>query len=437
MNVFLKTYLFLTAGALVLVAAFNAVIDPYGIFNIVEIDGLNNPKSEVQNHEKLTKAYRVTRIKPVVVALGTSRTDFGIDPRLFATGEETAYNMAMAGADIYVTRRYLEHVIAVRPIKTLVLGLDFFAFNVAREQAPDFSEDYFLVRRDGSYNWDFKSKIFFSSLFSTSAISDAIKTIKNARATSIQIIDTTTGMRMFSINGKRYYSGQMSMLPARSLENSAHARFAVSESMYLKSVYLSGKERRYAFVNPLTGASPFDELRKIVRLCKANHIKAYFFVSPSHARQMELIKVSGLWPLFEQWKRGIVQLVSNDGDANQVVWDFSGYNSITKVDVPMIGRAKQYLDSSHYTSSVGRFIAMKMLGQKVAGLPEDFGVRLTSRNIDSALADIRSKQTIYEQTHVDTVTEIEEIAADASIDTKRVMLEGSGLQLSARLTEAR
>ena len=113
MSAYLKVF---TAGfaALVLVILTNLVVDPYGIYNLFRWEGVNSTRPIMQNHEKLVKAYLTTeKLEPTVVAMGTSRAEFGIDPEYAAWGDDgPRFNLALAGGSIYVTRRFLEHVLA-------------------------------------------------------------------------------------------------------------------------------------------------------------------------------------------------------------------------------------------------------------------------------------------------------------------------------------
>lgn len=79
-----KKYItFLLAALMALIAAvvsFNAVVDPYGMYRMVEIEGFNAQKPAIYNRVRLSKAYDIRRIMPRTIILGTSRTHLGLRP---------------------------------------------------------------------------------------------------------------------------------------------------------------------------------------------------------------------------------------------------------------------------------------------------------------------------------------------------------------------
>jgi len=202
MSIYLKTYL-LGFSLLLLSGIFNFIVDPYGIHNIINIDGVNSPKSEMQNHEKLFKAYMIGKLKPKAIAVGTSRTDFGIDPSTSFWGQiEPRYNIALAGGDLYVTRRYIEHISKITHVKKAVIGLDFFTFNAMRPQAADYNGDILAVKDDGLPNPFFMREIFFKSTLTMSVLRESYKTIINSRNNFAHVLNFDTGMRQFVFNHK-------------------------------------------------------------------------------------------------------------------------------------------------------------------------------------------------------------------------------------------
>ena len=124
----------------------------------------------------------------------------------------------------------------------------------------------------------------------------------------------------------------------------------------------------------------FNDFKKIVEFCRQNNIELIVFISPSHATQWEALRVTDRWDSFEEWKRKMVAITP--------VWDFSGYNSVTSEPIQPI--MSNYVDNSHYTPNIGDFVLNRILSHNVEQVPEDFGVLITSENIEQHLAKIRS-----------------------------------------------
>lgn len=434
MTPFLKVYLFGLSGVLGIVLAVNLIVDPYGLFQLVLVEGINSPKPKMEKHEKLLKAYLLPKIKPQTIILGTSRADFGINPNhdVLIKDKGPGLNVALAGADLYVLKRYFEHAIAVAPIKQVVIGLDFFAFNSARTQAPDFNEAVLATNADGSSNGAYYRNIMMSSLFTLDAFRDSIATVIADKKIGVQVIDVADGMRKFYIKGKLMTASDL--YRSGSNRPNGHGKrkaFLHNENMYMRHVYLTGDKRQFIFKNEISGYSAFDQLKQVINLCRQYDISAYFLISPVHARQLEVIRVSGLWPLFEQWKYELLHMIEPYG---YPLWDFSGYHAISVEYVPKERpKMQRYLDSAHYSPYVGDLMLMKIFGVDDTKIPKSFGHRLHLNNIENILKNIRLQQQNYAKTHAEDVEEIEFLAKKANIDASRVHLFGKSLSAGARI----
>lgn len=75
-----------------------------------------------------------------------------------------------------------------------------------------------------------------------------------------------------------------------------------------------------------------------------------------------------------------------------------------------------YFDSSHYTPAAGDLVLDRIFNFKspTRTVPENFGVLLTSRNIDAHLAHIRADREQYRQSHPEDINEIEAMAREVA-----------------------
>ena len=128
-----------TALLLILSAgAFNLVIDPYGVFNLVAIEGVNAKKAYTYTHKRLAKERRALRLQPNTVLLGNSRIDVGFNPQSPAWPAEMqpVANIGIPGEGMDgIVRAYSLAVRKMQP-NTIVVGLDFFDFLSASPPAP-------------------------------------------------------------------------------------------------------------------------------------------------------------------------------------------------------------------------------------------------------------------------------------------------------------
>ena len=129
-------------------------------------------------------------------------------------------------------------------------------------------------------------------------------------------------------------------------------------------------------------------LNSIVNICKQNNIKLILFVTPHNVNMLKSINYSDYLDFLKR-----LTLISD-------YWDFSGFNTITMEN-------KNYYEYSHYRPYVGNLIAAKIFHDRMANIPSDFGVKITSQNIESHLANLRIQREKYRATHPKDIAEIE------------------------------
>ena len=98
-------------------------------------------------------------------------------------------------------------------------------------------------------------------------------------------------------------------------------------------------------------------------------------------------------------KRELVKIIA--------VWDFSGYNSINTE--PINNDMKNYIDASHYRKEVGDLVLNRLLDYQTEKIPKDFGVMITSENIEFHLAKILAEREVWAKNNPDEVILVEDI----------------------------
>ncbi|NJK47054.1 hypothetical protein HC931_01510 [Candidatus Gracilibacteria bacterium] len=356
-------WLFLSAALtpLLSIGLFNFVIDPYDVFNTPRLAGINQSKPKKFTHDMLFKAIEVTRIKPTVIFLGSSRVQWGLDPTYFNLPDrETAYNLGLQRANMYEVKRYFDHAIANQPnLKKVVLGIDFWMFSETIKNTPAFNEDR-LEQQQISFQ-DALNVLFSLDAFESSQAT-LMDNLKNSKE------NLTVGSGKILIQGNVFSNGILKVDKSRknpgSIENFTKG---LTNSIAYSSPFKLSQER-------------LQLLKSIIETCQQKGIALTIFISPSHATDMEGLHALGLWSDFEEWKREVSKIAP--------VWDFSGYNSITTE--PIAKNMKYYLDSSHYRKETGDLILNRLLSSQDKTIPNDFGVLITPENIEAHLVKIRS-----------------------------------------------
>ncbi|BAU65289.1 hypothetical protein STA3757_26700 [Stanieria sp. NIES-3757] len=359
------------------VGLFNWIIDPYDIFNTPNFVGINHEKIKKDNNDRLFKASDIIRIKPKIILVGSSRTKQGLDPKhpVFQN-QQPVYNLAINGPNFYEVRRYIEHAVANQPdLKEIVLGIDFFMFNEHLANQPSFSEQRL------------EKKQLISS--------DVINALFSLDTFNISRMTMDASQQEPDLNNDY---GDNGFMPNRNTnDGKTDWRFEQSINLYFTL------HSDYQF-----SAQYWSDFERLVKLCQQKNIELIVFISPAHATDLESIRLTQQWTTFEHWKRKLVEFTP--------VWDFSGYNSITTESIAPT--MSNYVDNSHYNPQIGNLILNRIFDYQTEQVPKDFGVLITTKNIEQHLTQIRSDRENWVNKHPAEVKLVEQIKAQLENATK-------------------
>ncbi len=399
----LVTVMFVT-----LTGIFNYVIDPYGIYRDFRFEGINSEKPRASTQIRMAKAYGIKLIKPKSIALGNSRVDIGLDPLYCAWPEDgqPVYNLGIPGSTIYASLRCLQHALSVQEISCVVMGLDFMDFPISPdtiyETKPEEFEQWLDIN-NSEWQTSFHYRRFFkagiTTLFSLTALTDSVRTIIDQHSENM----TVNGFNpLEEYNAHVRKEGHYAIFLHRDMENIKKYKEKPN------NLFLSG-----------THSSPhFDCLREIIRICKTNKIRLYLYIHPFHVRLNETIRISGLWPLFEQWKRELAKTVREESASDSPVplWDFSGYNSVTAEPVPKAGdtetKMKWYWEAGHYKKETGNMILDRIFGHQKNDdeIYSDFGQIIDTENIEQHMETINRNRMKFITDYPEVVSDISKLS---------------------------
>lgn len=114
----------------------------------------------------------------------------------------------------------------------------------------------------------------------------------------------------------------------------------------------------------------------------------YYFVGQRFSKNAAIAWLVIASLFFYGWwnPRFVVLLVSS------ILFNFAMGYFLEKIS----GEMGNYWDSSHYQKKVGDMVVCRVLNYKYPGMPNDFGVLLTKRNIDQNLLHIRCQKENWE-----------------------------------------
>lgn len=378
------------------VAGFNWFINPYDLYESPVIAGVNDYKSEVERHTRLSKVYQLEKIKPEAVLLASSR-GLVVPEEMFTADGMTGFNLSLTSGSTYELYRMLQHAQQVRPLKRVVLALD---EEFTKDVQPGFREDRLAVAYDGSETPGHFSQRWrdrFSALLSHDALKASLRTIRKQKESPDEAGETHKADRVRNAGGHR----QM----FRTMEASIFAEYDGTENLCMSN----GVSEQHAEL------SAIKYFESIVELAYTNDIDLYIYFSPSHARLYEVKCMTGDFPAMAEAKRNVVSVVSELAEkyAKQAyeVWDFSGYNDITTESVPEPGDSalmRWYWEGSHYTRDAAALIFERLFAEGSV-LDDDlyFGKQISVRNIEQHLNDIQHNRSLYIATHEDDIAELD------------------------------
>lgn len=356
--------------ALALVSVCLAVtltMDPYGIFNLVEIKGLNQYRVAASNAERQYQFLRLAVARPEIAIMGSSRAALGLDPRnpVLAEGGLAA-NIAISGPNIHEVRVMLDHANAVAPLRRVVLALDFLMFNAWRPDRPELAR---LEQRSGVFPAYLLPEFFLS----IDALTESWKTMEAGKA-AILLPRRPDGMmeavRFPPVTWTSWLDGIGS---------------------YVEHSWTEGPDRCFGFVAGDRDA--LAELAHIIAMARKNNIDLRIILSPVHVTLLEGLQDAGLGLAYDEWVRQVVGLAGTDVP----VWSFDMPSAITSEAIPRgDGSAKPmagYMDHTHYVPWVGTKALDKVFGGPTAS--DDFGEKLTADSVEGHLSRLRAALAAY------------------------------------------
>ena len=407
---YLKTFSLVVAVQFIIAVCFNLLVDPYGAWHDIRIHGFNALKPDKQKDDRISKMGAWARHPTPNLILGSSRGAFGLDPDHYGFNGNV-HNLALASLSLDEAKRLLIWLANTTQVKKVIFGTDFFAANMYFKMSQTY---------DGNFN-------YFRRLTPVTFFGTALSSLKTIFS---QYQQNNRTSNWDSRDGSHYFFGDTFQ--------SQHPLFQSCDSDFLNIHFLPSPAYQFSF--NANGKSTEDYYRKMFALAHQKNIDLRVFISPTHARHMEVIYVLGLWPLQDEWLRIMVKVNEEEaaraGKAPFPLWDFSGFNSLTTEEVPPLGdsetRMKWYWESSHYKKELGDLVLDRVLDYSSPNrkVPADFGVLLDSKMLEAHLNQVRIDRDVWRKSHPEDVKEIAEMAAKA--EAKRAFMKAKKKVPTAR-----
>ncbi len=358
----------LTAALTVLIltlatAAFTIVVDPYRMFDTAAMAGWNEIKPRVYSQANLAKTYQLERIAPKTLLLGNSRVEVGFDPESEQWPESArpVFNGGQAGTDLFTSWALLRDAVAVRPPRTIIVGLDIIDFlepdNARRIEFPKEIADRMLVDDEGRPNplrAAQRRKDLLATTLTIDALLDSFTTILS------QDPSASATMTPYGFNPLRETNAYLR-------RSGQHEHFAEKTRAYEKQF---ARLKAQDFANPDAIAN-FRALDAILDVARDKHCRVVLFIHPYHAQFMDVMQKAGLTGSFVSWKAALTAYVAAraTGQALTLV-DFSEPSDFTREAVPAPDDLRTvmqwYWEAGHYKAALGDKMIPRLMGAETS-----------------------------------------------------------------------
>ena len=382
-KIYIAALLFIFSLGLISMAAFTLIVDPAGVYGYVDIEGFNHEKTELmEGGGRFDKGVALLSGGFDTVILGTSRAEIGIDPRSPLFGGRKVYNASLPGSTFYELERAFELAVTKGNVRTVILSLDF-----------DFN---FLTEMKGSGD------------FYQSAFSDSGGTPRLTRLISIDELQRSFETVKENKRGRRAdYTplGHKKDMDFNRPGKRGRSFMAALRTSFIKNTFYS----RAAYTS-----EPMALFGDVVERARGLGVELKIFISPVHAFQLEIMRVSGAYPEFERWKRELTSILADDASSSHgkdsfMLWDFSGYNAINSENFGSTEdpntEMRWYWEPTHYRGELGEVILARLFGDeeegRIGAAPLPFGVSINSTNIEAHLTALREERDGVYRTYPD------------------------------------
>ncbi len=338
-----------TAALIACGLAFNCLIDPYGAWGSRLIDPIYRNVSQ----ERVVTPYLLRTARPRTLLVGTSRVLLGM--RIKQGERYGVMNAALSGATIPELCREVAVAMHNPALKRIVWGVDFFTF----DQSRDRTNARFRERID-----DQLQPRLEDTLLSLSALHDSYECVARAARGSARMRPTDTAPVPWPM---ALVCEDFRASARRGLVTATASKIETQLSRDLPDY------ARYRFSPRL-----FRMFSDTVAAARARGVDVIMFVPPLSQYELELIRQSGKWETFQNWKR----MLAGVGP----FWDFSGYNAVAADD-------SFFMHVMHFKTAPGQMILRIVLQQPASpcdaasALLAASARRVDSENIDAHLAE--------------------------------------------------
>lgn len=287
--------------------------DPYWLFSA---DPVWVRENRGHNHVldvnmRFAKSLEVVARQPRAIVIGSSRVYRGMSTEEIRDG--SVYNLGISSLRITEVHAFLSHALRWTDVDRVAIGLDDFMFDSHRPYEAGFDPTL------ADFHYLFKAVP--ASMLTLMAVRDAT-TVLNGDGT---------------VDGAWTYHGY----------KHSYVRLPSDAARVLGTFYNS----------PMTATErEYDELRAIIALARGRDIALHLFISPLNQSMVARMKERGLYTNFVAWKEQVAAIAR---ESDITLYDLSESNPYHRDSVEN-GSTEHWIDPSHYSPVVGRWILQRI-----------------------------------------------------------------------------
>lgn len=336
---FIITFLLIIGGY----AMFNILVDPFGlfgdaVFSWYSYDMTKNPRAAKigyldKNHEKYDSY--------IIGCSATSSLPVESFNKYFGG---KFYNLFMYGADMNDVEKTCEYVIENYEVKNFVINV-----SLTNMSQYDLETDPYTDNLHGKVSDVDTSDFYTKYMFLTPQY--AIEKI------SSKLSDTylSQAFDVFNPETGSYDKKARDAEPIRSIED-------------YYEVYSEFEYYPYFEANTSEIDTTIESVKRIKTMCEENNINVYFVSLPVYSEHLKCFAKEKV----EEYYTKLAEVTP--------FWSF--------VSTPINSEPRFFYDSTHFRNAMGPMIAAKMAGADDVWMPEDFGMYVTSENIEKMLESL-------------------------------------------------
>lgn len=313
----------------------NYTINPFNMFDVQRIEGLNTYKPEAPKRIRTYKKYQPFYSEPNVLIVGNSRVEMGLSPKNYSLKQlGKVYNLGIPGMRFLEQVKYVNNILESQRIDHIIVGIDFSDYIFRYDEIPPIYRNETKLKQS-------KALDFFAALWSLDALN----------ATAITLFDQTELSSTRDDNGFNPARDYIEIIKHEGQEVLLRQKAAELDVIFKDKFWVT----EMADIN--IDFKQSQNILKPISEWKEKGIEVYVFINPYQKLYYDKLKEHHLYAPFLQWKSMITRKLKS----NVKFCDFTAFGHQHSERKLSNGNYKYFWEPSHYKKEFGDMLIPKIL----------------------------------------------------------------------------